>query len=102
MAGVGKLLKQAQKMQKKIESLQGELAEKVIEVSSGGGAVVIKINGQSEFQSIKIDPELLKEEPSLVEDTLLQAVQEAATKAKTYNEEEMAKATQGLNMPGFM
>lgn len=102
MAGVGKLLKQAQKMQKKIESLQGELAEKVIEVSSGGGAVVIKINGQSEFQSIKIDPELLKEESSLVEDTLLQAVQEAATKAKAYNEEEMAKATQGLNMPGFM
>lgn len=102
MAGVGKLLKQAQKMQKKIESLQGELTEKVIEVSSGGGAVVIKINGQSEFQSIKIDPELLKEESGLVEDTLLQAVQEAAAKAKAYNEEEMAKATQGLSMPGFM
>ena len=89
-------------MQKKIEGLQAELAEKTIEVSSGGGAVVVKINGQSEFQSIKIAPELLKEEASLVEDTLLQALQEASSKAKTYNEEEMAKATQGLNLPGFM
>lgn len=102
MAGVGKLLKQAQKMQRQIESLQEELANHVIEVSSGGGAVVIEINGQSEFKSLKIDPELLKEEANLVEDTLLQAIREAAAKAKTYNEEEMEKVTQGLNMPGLM
>ncbi len=102
MAGVGKLLKQAQKMQKRIESLQQELADREIEVSSGGGAVVIKISAQGTFKSIKIDPELLKEEASLVEDTLLQAVQEAAAKAKTVNEEEMSKATQGFNLPGLM
>ncbi len=102
MAGVGKLLKQAQKMQKKIEGMQAELAEKVIEVSSGGGAVVVEINGQSEFQSIKIYAELLKEEASLVEDTFLQAIREASSKAKAYNEEEMAKATQGMSLPGFM
>lgn len=102
MAGVGKLLKQAQKMQKKIETLQQEMADHLIQVSSGGGAVVIDINGQGEFKSIKLDPELLKEEAGLVEDTLLQAIQEAAAKAKAYNEEEMAKATQGFNMPGLM
>lgn len=102
MPGVGKLLKQAQKMQKKIESLQQELAQREIEVSSGGGAVTIKISGQGEFKSIKIDPELLKEEASLVEDTLLQAVQEAAAKSKAVNEEEMSKATAGFNLPGLM
>jgi DNA-binding YbaB/EbfC family protein len=102
MKSFADMVKQAQKMQKKIESLQLELAEKVIEVSSGGGAVVIEINGQSEFKSIKIDPELLKEDAGLVEDTLLQAVQEASSKAKAFNEEEMAKATQGMSMPGFM
>lgn len=102
MAGVGKLLKQAAKMQKKIESLQEELTQKELEVSSGGGAVTVKVNGQGEFLSLKIDPELLKEEASLVEETLLQAVKEAATKAKAYNEEEMSKATQGFNMPGLM
>ena len=41
MAGVGKLLKQAQKMQKQMQAIQEELAEKEIQVSSGGGAVNI-------------------------------------------------------------
>lgn len=102
MAGVGKLMKQAAKMQKKIETTQEELANAELEISSGGGAVVIKINGQSEFKSLTIDPELLKEDASLIEETLLEAVKEASAKAKAFNEEEMAKATQGFNMPGFM
>ena len=66
MAGVGKLLKQAQKMQKRIEALQAELAEKELEISGGGGAVVIKITASGEFRNITIDPELLKEEASLI------------------------------------
>jgi hypothetical protein len=45
MAGVGKLLKQAQKMQRQIESLQTVLEAKEIEVTSGGGAVKLKVNG---------------------------------------------------------
>ena len=45
MAGVGKLLKQAQKMQRGIEALQTQLEAKEIDVTSGGGAVKIKING---------------------------------------------------------
>lgn len=102
MAGVGKLMKQAAKMQKAIEAKQEELTKAELEVSSGGGAVTIKINGQGEFLDLKIDPELLKEEAGLVEETLLGAVQEAASKAKSFNEEEMAKATQGFSMPGFM
>ena len=78
MAGVGKLLKQAQKMQKQMEGIQGKLAEQIIEVSSGGGAINIQINGQGEFQAFKIDPEFLKEDAEFVEETLLGAVQEAA------------------------
>ena len=45
MAGVGTLLKQAQKMQKQIELMQASLATREIDVTSGGGAVKIKING---------------------------------------------------------
>ena len=44
MAGVGKLLKQAQKMQKRIEEAQAELANTTVEVAHGGGAVKIVIN----------------------------------------------------------
>ncbi len=102
MAGVGKLLKQAQKMQKRIEALQNELAEKELEVSGGGGAVVIKITASGEFRNISIDPELLKEEASLIEETILQAVKEASSQAKALHEEEMGKATEGMSLPGLM
>ncbi|HBM85495.1 MAG TPA: nucleoid-associated protein, YbaB/EbfC family [Opitutae bacterium] len=102
MAGVGKLLKQAQKMQKQMEAVQAKLAEQAIEVSSGGGAINITINGQGEFQGIKIDPEFLKEEAEFVEETLLAAVQEAAAKAKETSEEAMGSVTGGMGgFPGF-
>ena len=102
MAGVGKLLKQAQKMQRRIEVLQAELAEKELEISGGGGAVVIKITASGEFRNITIDPELLKEEAFLIEETILHAVKEASAQAKTLHEEEMGKATEGMSLPGLM
>lgn len=102
MAGVGKLMKQAQKMQKQMEGIQSQLAEQIIEVSSGGGAINIKINGQGEFQAFKIDPEFLKEDAEFIEETLLGAVQEAAAKAKETSEEAMGAVTGGMGgFPGF-
>ena len=102
MAGVGKLMKQAQKMQKQMEGVQAKLAEQVIEVSSGGGAINIKINGQGEFQAFKIDPEFLKEDAEFIEETLLGAVQEAAAKAKETSEKAMGSVTGGMGgFPGF-
>ena len=102
MAGVGKLMKQAQKMQKQMEGIQSKLADQVIEVSSGGGAINIKINGQGEFQAFKIDPEFLKEDADLIEEALLGAVQEAAAKAKETSEEAMGSVTGGMGgFPGF-
>ena len=101
MVGVGKILKQAQKMQKQMEELQTKLGEQVFEVSSGGGAVNVKINGQGEFQDMKIDPEFLKEDAELVQDTLLAAVKEAAAKAKQAHDDQMAQITSGMNLPGM-
>lgn len=102
MAGVGKLLKQAQKMQKQVEGVQAQLAQQVIEVSSGGGAIHIKINGQGEFQALKIDPEFLQEDVEFIEETLLTAVQEAAAEAKAYSEKSMGAVTGGMGgFPGF-
>ena len=101
MAGVGKLLKQAQKMQKQIESMQASLETQVIDVSSGGGAVQIKINGAGKFQAITLDAEFLKEDKKLVEETILNAVQEAAQKAKEKNDAEMQRISSAFQMPGM-
>ncbi len=101
MAGVGKLLKQAQKMQKSIESLQTQMEAKIIDITSGGGAVKIQINGAGKFTSLSLDPEFLKEDSKLVSDTLLSAIQDAAKQSKEYNDAEMQKVTSAFQMPGM-
>ena len=101
MAGVGKLLKQAQKMQRGIEALQTQLEQKEIEVTSGGGAVRVKINGSGKFLSLSLDPEFLKEDAKLVSDTILGAVQDASKQAKEYNDSEMQKVTSAFQVPGM-
>ena len=102
MAGVGKLLKQAQKMQRGIEALQTQLEAKEIEVTSGGGAVKLKVTGAGKFLTLTLDPEFLKEDSKIVADTVLAAVQDAAKQAKDYNDAEMQKVTSAFQMPGFM
>ncbi len=102
MAGVGKLLKQAQKMQRSIETLQTQLEAKEIDVTSGGGAVKIKINGAGKFLALTLDPEFLKEDGKLISDTLLVAIQDAAKQAKEFNDSEMQKVTAAFQMPGMM
>ena len=39
-------MKQAQKMQKQMEEAQAKLAEKELEVTAGGGAIKVMINGK--------------------------------------------------------
>jgi len=101
MAGVGKLLKQAQKMQRQIEDMQKALEAREIDITAGGGAVQVKISGAGKFLALKLDPEFLKEEPKLVEETVLNAVQEAATKAKELNDSEMQRISSAFQMPGM-
>ena len=101
MAGVGKLLKQAQKMQRSIESLQTQLEAKEIDITAGGGAVKIKVNGAGKFTALTFDAEFLKEDAKLVADTLLAAIQDAAKQAKEYNDAEMQKVTSAFQMPGM-
>ena len=69
--------------------------------SSGGGAGQVKVNGAGKFLAIKLDPEFLKEDAKLIEETLLNAVQEAATKAKEMNDSEMQRISSAFQVPGM-
>jgi len=101
MAGLGKFLKQAQKAQKQVELVQQQLAARELDVSAGGGAVRVKVNGQGEFLSLTLDPEFLKEDAGIVSSTILEAVKQAAAQAKALGEEEMNKVTAQFQMPGL-
>ena len=102
MAGVGKLLKQAQKIQKAMESVQAQLESMEIEGSAAGGAVKAVVSGQGVLKSIKLDPEFLKEDVESVEASIVAAVADAAAKARATSEEEMGKVTGGFSLPGLM
>jgi DNA-binding YbaB/EbfC family protein len=102
MANIGKLMKQAQQMQAKMAQLQEELAKMEFEVSSGGGMVTVKMNGQQEVLAVTIDEEVFKDgDKEMLEDLIVAAVNEARQKAADVAQEQMSQLTGGMNMPGL-
>jgi DNA-binding YbaB/EbfC family protein len=96
------LMKQAQEMQRKMEEIKKELAQKEIKVSSGGGMIEITINGQQEINEIKIEPDVINvNEKEMLEDLILAAVNEALRQSKELAAQEMSKLTGGANIPGL-
>jgi nucleoid-associated protein EbfC len=103
MAGLGKFLKQAQKMQTEMARVQEELAQREIEASAGGGAVKATARCDGTIASIKIDPKVVDpKDVEMLEDLILGAVTNALATAKKTQEEELGKVTAGMNLPGMM
>jgi len=96
------VMRQAQELQAKLAKAQQELANATIEVSSGGGAVKVTINGQQEIKEIKISPEAINpEDVEMLEDLVLAAVKEAITKSQELAAQRLGKLTGGLKIPGL-
>ena len=96
------LMKQAQKMQKQMEEATRALEETEAEATSGGGAVTVKVSGKKEILSIKIEEEVVDpEDIEMLEDLIAAAVNSAVAAVDKESEEEMAKMTGGLNIPGL-
>lgn len=95
-------MKEAQKMQAKLAKMQEELKQRIVEATSGGGMVRVSCNGQQEIVSISIDPGLLEEKDvEMLQDLVLVAVNEALRRSREMAQEELAKITGGLNIPGL-
>lgn len=101
MAGLGKMMKQMAKMQKRMTAVQEELSGQELEVTSGGGAVRVTVSLQPEIKAIQIDPDFLKEEASLIEETLLEAIKEAMKAATEKNEAAMEAISAEFQVPGL-
>ncbi len=102
MHNMQSLMRQVQKMQKKIAALQEELAQRTVEASVGGGMVTAVVNGRQELVSIKIDPEVVNpEDIEMLQDLIVAAVNEALRRSQEMVQEEMAKITGGLKIPGL-
>ncbi|WP_022852602.1 YbaB/EbfC family nucleoid-associated protein [Thermodesulfatator atlanticus] len=102
MQNMQSLMRQVQKMQKKIAELQEELAKKTVEASAGGGMVTAVVNGRQELVAIKIDPEVVNpEDIDMLQDLIVAAVNEGIRRSQEMVEQEMAKITGGLKIPGL-
>lgn len=103
MSSIGKLMKQAQRMQQQVEQIQAQLETRTVEATSGGGAVKVVAKCSGTLASIKIDPQALNPaDAQIVEDMILTAANQALSQAKDISNAEMGKATAGFNLPGFM
>jgi len=100
MKNMANLFKQAQQLQSGLIKKQEELAQKIVKVSSGGGAVTIEVNGKQEIVSLKINPEVIaSQDKEMLEDLILAACNEALKKSKDLMAEELSKLTGGMNLP---
>ena len=102
MGDMAGMLKQAQKMQKEMGRVQAELRERVVEGTSGGGAVKAFVNGQQELVGLKIDPAAV--DPSdvpMLEDLVTTAVQNALKASRELMQAEISKVTGGIGIPGL-
>ncbi len=99
------MMSQAKQMQ---EQMEQKLASTVVEASSGGGVVSVRMNGKKELLKLKIDPTVIGSNPSdleLLEDLILAAINEAGRRAdeamKSNVQGMMGGLMGGLNLPGL-
>jgi len=100
---MGSLLKQAQEMQRELDRVRGELAEREVEGTAGGRAVVVTMTCAKEVRSVTFDPEFLGQaDKDELEEMSLLAMRDAVEETERISKEELGKVTGGLNLPGLM
>ena len=99
------MLQQVQEMQAQMARAQQELANETVEASAGGGMVTVKATGALEITEIKIAPEAIDpDDPELLADMVLAAVNEALRSAQSLAESKLGGAMgglKGLGLPGL-
>jgi DNA-binding YbaB/EbfC family protein len=99
---LNKMMQQVQQMQAEMAKAQEELANETVEASAGGGMVTVTANGAGEIQQIRIAPEAIDpDDPELLADTILAAVNEALRSANSLAQTRLGGMTGGLGLPGL-
>jgi DNA-binding YbaB/EbfC family protein len=103
LGDMAKIMKQAQEMQGKMAEMQEALNQITVTGESGAGLVTATATAKGELTALNIDPSIFDpNEKEVVEDLILAAVKDAQAKAQAKSQEEMAKLTEGLNLPEGM
>ena len=100
MKNFAEMMKPAQQLQGRMSEMQAEMARTLIEGRSGGGMVVVTLNGKGDMAEIKFDPSLLKAgEAEILEDLIVAAHADAKAKVEEAMKDKMKSLTGGLPLP---
>lgn len=101
---MSQIMEKAQQFQQKMAEMQGEMAQKKVSRTVGGGMVSVTVNGNNDLLELKIDKEVINpDEPEMLQDLIVAAVNDAMKEAKEMMQSELGKVTggMGLNLPGL-
>lgn len=99
---IANLMQQAQRMQDNLKRAQEELNQIEVCGQSGGGMVTVVMTARMDVRRVRVDPQLLKDDPEMVEDLLVAAINDAVNKAHDTAQAKMADATAGMPLPPGM
>lgn len=96
------MIRQAQKMQAEITTVQEEIENQTFSATTGGGAVEITMNGRKQVQSLNIKPEVVdKDDVEMLQDLLISAINECVKQIDETSESRMGAITGGVSFPGL-
>ena len=101
MTDFSKILNKAKELEAKMKESQEKIKNIEVEGISGTNSVKVKLNGDGEMIELKISPETIREEKSIIEDLIVAAHNNAKVQLKSKTAEEISKATGGFGIPGF-
>ena len=100
MADFLKMMKQAAELKSKMEAMQAEMDQTIVDGTSGGDLVTVSMSAKGELKSVKIDPSVLKpDEGEIVEDLIVAAHADARRKADALMQDKMKEMAGGLPLP---
>ena len=95
-----KLLAEAEKMQASMKQAQEDLTNLTVEGQSGGGMIVVSMNGRHEVSKVIIKKTLIDDgDVHMLEDLVAAAVNHAVKKVEVISKEKITALTAGLNLP---
>jgi hypothetical protein len=96
------MAQQIEQLQAQMAQAQASLAEEVVTVSVGGGAVTVEMTGAQELRSIKIQPDVLNpDDVEMLQDMLMAAFKEAMEKSQQLASQKLGPLAGGIDLPGL-
>ncbi len=103
LGDMAKLMKQAQEMQSKMAEAQASLETLTVEGQAGAGLVKATATAKGELTALSIDPSIFSpDDKEVAEDLILAAIKDAQSRASEAASAEMAKVTDGMDLPPGM